>query len=101
MPGMVEYQEAEKEAGRESRREASRTGIAILEPESREEATEEQLTRRIRHTVSKRPRASTFQGEPNPKKTKKGSEAEASARMHEITLLVLRTRKRKKKRRQP
>jgi len=73
--GDGQYQEVEKEAGRESRREASRTGIAALEPESQEEAAEEQLTRRIWHTVSERPRASTFQGEPNPKKTKKGSDA--------------------------
>jgi len=36
--------------------------------------------------VSKCPRASTFQGEPSPKKARKRSEAEASARMPEIIL---------------
>ena len=34
--------------------------------------------------MSKRPRASASQGEPNLKKAKKGSEAEALARMAEV-----------------
>ena len=70
--------------GRESRREASRTRIAASELESRAEAAEGQPTRRIRQAVSKRHRASTSQGEPSSKKVKKGSEAEASARMPEV-----------------
>jgi len=58
--------------------------VTASEPESRAEAAEEQPTRRIKQAVSKRPYAPTSQGEPNPKKTKKESEAEASARMPEV-----------------
>ena len=45
---------------------------------------EKHSVRNARQVMSKRPRASTSQGEPDPKKAKKGSEAEASARMPEI-----------------
>ena len=81
---MAEYQKAEKEVGRESRRKASRTGIIASEPESQAEATEGQPTRRIQQAVSKHPRASTFQCEPRLKKAKKGSEALDSAQIPEV-----------------
>ena len=48
------------------------------------EATEEHPVWRARHVVSKRPRASAFQGEPSSKKAKEGSEVKALARMHEV-----------------
>jgi len=47
-------------------------------------AAKEQPTRRIRQVVPKRPRASASQGEPSPKKVRKGSEAAVSAQMPEI-----------------
>jgi len=83
MRGMSEYQEAEREAERDAIRETSRTGVtSMYEPVV--EAAEEHPVRRAQHVVSKRPRASTSQGKPSPKKAKKGSEAETSARMPEI-----------------
>ena len=39
---------------------------------------------RVQHVMFKLPRASTSQGEPSPKKAKKGSEVEASARTPKI-----------------
>ena len=73
-----------EEGGGESRREVSRTGIAAEEPEPRAVTTKDQPTKRIRHVVSKRPRASASLGKPSPKKAKKGSKAEALAWMPEV-----------------
>jgi len=83
--GMSEYQEAERETEREARRETSRTGAAMA-LESGAGAAEEHSVRKARQVVSKRPRATTSQGKPSPKKAKKGSEAEAPARMPEVIL---------------
>ena len=47
--------------------------------ESGVEAAEEHSVRRARQVVSKCPHASTSQGEPNPKKAKKGSEAKRAS----------------------
>jgi len=47
-------------------------------------AAKEHPVRRARQVVSKHPRASTSLGEPSPKKAKKGSEVETSARMPEV-----------------
>jgi len=47
-------------------------------------AAEDHPVRRARQVVSKHHGASTSLGEPSPKKAKKGSEAEASARMSEV-----------------
>ena len=80
---MTKYQEAEKEAKKEARREASRTRAALA-LESGAGAAEEHPVRRTRHVMPKRPRASASQGEPSPKKARKGSEGEASARMPKI-----------------
>ena len=49
-------------------------------------AAEGHPIRKAQQVVSKRPRASTSLGEPSLKKAKKGSEAEASARMPEVIL---------------
>ena len=70
-----------------------------MELESGVGAAEERPVWRTRHAVPKRSRAFASHGEPNLKKVKKRSKAEASARMPEIILLVLRSRKRKKKKR--
>jgi len=82
MRDMTEYQEAE-EAEKEARKEASRTRAASGS-ESGAGAAEEQPTRRTRHVVPKRSRASAFQGEPSSKKVRKGSKAAVSAQMPEI-----------------
>ena len=86
MRGMSEYQEAEKEAENKARREADRVGAASGS-RSGAGAAEECPVRRTRHVVPKHPRASAFQGKPSPKKARKGSEAEASARMPEVNSL--------------
>ena len=78
MRGMNEFQEAEKEEGHESRREVSRTGTAAVEPEPQKLTAKEQPVKRSRRAVAKRSRGSTSQGEPSPKKARRGSEAEAS-----------------------
>ena len=44
----------------------------------------EHPVRRARLAVPKRPRSSASQGEPSPKKARKGSEVEVSAQMPEI-----------------
>jgi len=62
MRGLSKYQEAEREVEREARREASKTGVALV-LESGAGATEDHPVRGVQHVVSKRPRASTFQGE--------------------------------------
>jgi len=80
MRGMPEYQEAENEAKKEARREASRVGAASGS-ESGAGVAEEQPTRRTQQAVPKRPRASASQGEPSPKKVRKGFETTISARM--------------------
>ena len=80
---MSEYQKAERETEREAKRETSRTGAALV-LESGAGAAEEHPVRKARQIVSKRPRVSTSQGEPSPKKAKKGSKAEAPARMPEV-----------------
>jgi len=67
---MSEYQEAEKEAKREAMRETSRTGVASMS-EPAVGAVEEYPVRRVQHVVSKHPRASTSQGEPNQRRLKK------------------------------
>ena len=77
---MIDYQVAEKEAEKEAKREASRAASRL---ESGARVAEEHLIRRTRHAVPKRPRASASQGEPSPKKVRKGSEAEVSAQMPE------------------
>jgi len=79
---MTEYQEVEKEAKKEARREASRAGAASGS-ESGAGVAGEQSTRRTWQAVSKSPRASASQGEPNLKKVRKGSEAAVSAHMPE------------------
>ena len=67
MRGMTEYQKAKKEAKKEARREASRAGAA-LESKSRAGVAEKQTTRKTWQSVSKRPRVSTSQGEPDQRK---------------------------------
>jgi len=62
--GMSECMEAEREAKKEARKETGRTKTASGS-ESGAGAVEEQPTRRTRHAVPKRPRASTSQGEPS------------------------------------
>ena len=81
MRGMIEYQEAQKEEKKEARREASR---AEATSGSGAEATEEHPIRRTRYVVPKRPRTFASQGEPSPKKARKGSEATVSAQIPEI-----------------
>ena len=82
MRGMSEYQEAERKAKREAMRETSRTGVALMS-EPVVGAAEEHPVRRAQNVMSKRPQASASQGEPSPKKVRKGSEAEVSAQMPE------------------
>ena len=85
---MTEYQKAERktggEVGMEPRREVSRTGATATELEPRVVAAEEQSTRRSHQAVAKRPRGSTSQGEPSPKKVRRGSEAKVSTQMPEV-----------------
>jgi len=78
MRGMDEFQVAEKEERGESKREVSLTGTAAAEPEPRIVTTKEQSTKKSRRDVAKHSRGSASQGEPRPKKAKKGSEAKFS-----------------------
>ena len=64
-------------------REACRIGVALV-LESRAGVAEEYPIRRAQQAVPKRPRSFASQGEPSPKKARKGSEAEASARILEV-----------------
>ena len=63
MRGMSEYMEAEGEARKETDRAEATSGL-----ESTAGATEEQPTRRTRHVVPKRPRASASQGVPTKRR---------------------------------
>ena len=83
MQGLTEYQETERKAEREARRETSRTR-ATLALDSGAGAAEEHPIQRTQHAVPKRPRVSASQGEPSQKKAKKGSEAKASAWMPKV-----------------
>jgi len=78
---MSEYQAAGRKTGGEARmeprREISRRGTAAVEPKLQTATTKEQPSKRSRRTVAKRSRGSASQGEPNPKKSKIGSEAKA------------------------
>jgi len=75
---MNEFQEADKEVGGESRREVSRTKIAVAESEPQKLTAKEQLAKRSQRAMAKCSCGYTSQGEPRPKKARRGSEAEAS-----------------------
>jgi len=71
----------------EPRREASQAVATVTEPGHRVIEPKEQSTRRSRQAVAKRLHGSTSQGESSPKKAKRGSKAEALARMPEVVPL--------------
>ena len=83
MRGMTEYQEVEKDAKKEARKETSKVGAALV-LEFGEGAAEEQRARRTRQAMPKRSRASASQSEPRQKKARKRSEATVSVQMPEI-----------------